>query len=69
MTTYTLDKTRERSSSKQYCFYNLENLFKKKMGKKFMKTNRHKKLKAVDPFYTGDRKLLIDKYYKTKTFN
>lgn len=27
-----------------------------------MKSNRHKKLKAVDPFYTGDRKLFIDKY-------
>lgn len=26
-----------------------------------MKSNRHKKLKAVDPFYTGDRKLFIDK--------
>lgn len=31
------------------------------MGRKFSKSNRHKKLKAVDPFYTGDRKLLIDK--------
>lgn len=31
------------------------------MGRKLQKTNRHKKLKAVDPFYTGDRKILIDK--------
>jgi hypothetical protein len=31
------------------------------MGRKLLKSNRHKKLKAVDPFYTGDRKLLLDK--------
>lgn len=23
---------------------------------------RHKKLKAIDPFYSGPRKLLVDKY-------
>jgi len=33
-----------------------------KMTKKNLKSNRHKKLKAVDPFYIGERKLLIDKY-------
>ena len=31
------------------------------MVKKALKSNRHKKLKAVDPFYTGERKLLLDK--------
>jgi len=30
------------------------------MGK-IQKSNRHKKIKAIDPFYTGDRKLLLDK--------
>lgn len=35
------------------------------MAKKRLKSNRHKKLKAVDPFYTGDRKLLIDKWVLT----
>jgi hypothetical protein len=31
------------------------------MGRKLFKSTRHKKLKAVDPFYVGDRKLLLDK--------
>lgn len=31
------------------------------MAIKRLKSNRHKKLKAVDPFYSGDRKLLLDK--------
>jgi hypothetical protein len=34
------------------------------MVKKILKSNRHKKLKAIDPFYTGERKLLLDKYFK-----
>ncbi|RNA06872.1 coiled-coil domain-containing protein, partial [Brachionus plicatilis] len=31
------------------------------MAKKRLKSNRHKKLKAVDPFYSGERKILLDK--------
>jgi hypothetical protein len=31
------------------------------MVKKGLKSNKQKKLKAVDPFYTGERKVLIDK--------
>jgi hypothetical protein len=27
---------------------------------------RHKKLKAIDPFYSGPRKLLVDKFVKRK---
>jgi hypothetical protein len=41
--------------------YLFRSFINRKMGRKIMKSNRHKKLKAVDPFYTGDRKLFIDK--------
>lgn len=34
------------------------------MGKRIHKSKRHKKVKAVDPFYTGERKLLLDKNAK-----
>ena len=29
---------------------------------------RHKKLKAIDPFYSGPRKLLVDKYANSVFF-
>lgn len=37
------------------------------MGRKLQKTNRHKKIKSVDPFYNGERKLLLDKYVAKNT--